>query len=181
MEWPGLLTSLLALIVGGLITYFVQRSLHELEAKETRIREAEARLRDDRRQIYLSILEPYTALLSEISSGAVSSETSRRLEALAHRNATFELKIVGSDEVVRSFNRFARYIMDARLMPNRPPGELVVHWAAFVLAIRRSIGDPDTTLDESDMIVDWVTDIENLYPELNFEKRLQDHAVLGAP
>jgi hypothetical protein len=160
------------LMLGALATYLSQRRIDEFKAEREKLAgerselaAAEARLRNDRVQVYTSVLDPYIEVLHSLGQGAPSQEANARLGSVDHRKAAFQFKMVGSDEVVRAFNAFARYIVDARRTGVDPPGEILRRWAALIFAIRRNVGERIAGLAEKDMIVDWVADIETVYPD----------------
>ena len=171
MDWIQPAQALTLLVVGAAATYLSQQRLEKLKAQQAelvaaraRLNEAATRLRDERRQLYLKVLDPYVAVLQALGTGASAHEASLRLGTLEHRKAAFELKMVGTDEVVHAFNAFHRYIVDVPRRLNDPPGVILRYWADLLLAIRRNVGDPDTNATPRDMILDWVGDIDTLYP-----------------
>lgn len=173
MSWLDPVQALVLLLVGAGATYLSQRRLQEIRGEREQLKEeqaqlhaAEARLRDERLKIYAAVLDPYIEVLHEVGRGLQATEANRRLGSADHRKAAFQLKIVGSDNVVRAFNAFTRYIVDSQRTGQERPGEILRRWAALVFAIRRNIGEVSTGLTEPDMIVDWVADIETVYPEL---------------
>jgi hypothetical protein len=170
MDWIEPIEAIVLLLLGAATTYITQKRIEEIKAQkaelntaQARLHEAALRLRDERRQIYLKVLEPYIAVLQALGTGVSAQEASRRLGTNEHRKAAFELKLVGTDEVVTAFNTFARYIMDAPRRSNDPPGLVLRLWADLLLAIRRNVGEPGTQLTGRDMILDWVSDIDTLF------------------
>ncbi len=172
MDW---LEPIMLLALGGLVTLFSQRYIEDLKsqralvaAEKHRTHEAEMRLRDERRKTYLRVLDPYIEVLSEMGRGGDYQAANARLLSVEHRKAAFELKLVATDEVVEAFNAFARYIIDVRSGSDQDvPGELLRRWAHLLLSIRKSVGDPETGVTPKAMLVDWVTDIDLVFPNQN--------------
>lgn len=160
------------LILGAVATLLSQRHIETFRAEralaadaERRADEAEMRLRDERRKTYMRVLDPYIEALSEMGRGGDYGAANARLASVEHRKAAFELKLVATDDVVAAFNDFARYILDVRegAAPD-DSGKLLRLWADLLLAVRKSVGDPDTGVTPRAMLLDWVTDIDLVFP-----------------
>lgn len=179
MDWLQPAQAVALLFLGAAATYFSQRRIEQLKAEkqalaaaQARLHEAELRLRDERRRVYLKVLDPYIEVLQALGTGLPAGEANRRLGSIDHRKAAFELKLTGTDEVVRAFNEFARYIIDSRQHASDPPGVILRHWAVLLQAIRRSVGEPSTTITPREMLLDWVADIDTVFPERTPSQRL---------
>jgi hypothetical protein len=164
MEWLAPAQAVVLLLLGAAATYFTQRRIEELKAEKSALAAAEARLRDERRKVYLAVLDPYTEVFHALGRGLPASEANQRLTSLDHRRAAFEFKLLATDEVVHEFNAFARFLIKVRGGGAEQPGELLLHWARLLHSIRRSVGDPATQLTARDMILDWVEDIDTVFP-----------------
>lgn len=171
MDWFQPTQAIVLLLLGAGATHLSQRRVEQIKAEkqalaaaQARLHEAELRLRDERRRIYLQVLDPYIEVLHALGNGLPAAEANARLGSVNHRKAAFELKLVGTDEVVGAFNVFARYIVDARTLPTESPGTLLRNWASLLLAIRKSVGEPGTSITPRDMVVDWINDIDVVFP-----------------
>ena len=162
MDWVLVLTPfalLLATAVGGSIAWFVRSRYEEL-------RSLEDRLSWDRRKIYRDILEPYIELFASIRDPVVQARVMEKMLSLEYRKTAFELALIASDEVVRAHGDMMQYFykLDAGgAKPSTDQGILGMrHFGRLELAIRRSLGNKNTTLSEFDMLRWLIRDIERL-------------------
>ena len=74
--------------------------------------------------------------------------------AVDYKRTAFELSLIGADDVVRSFNDFMEYVYFSIQTPNNNsiPAKFLSLWAAFLLQIRKNVGNPDTKLTPTDML-----------------------------
>ena len=140
--------------VVGLIGWYVRIRY------ETNQRERE-RLNDERRRIYLQILEPNIRLFAGISDPAETEKALTQVASFKHRQVMFELNLMGSDEVVRALNHFMQDIYHN----NNTPPLILTNWGHLLLAIRKDLGNKGTKLNEKDMLSSQVKDIDQLMPE----------------
>lgn len=158
MDWVQLLGPTLLAALVGLTIWFIQSRIEQLRA-------AQARLHDDRRRIYLEVLDPYIRILNATKTGQGNEKAVRRLLSPEHRKVAFELVMVGSDEVVEKFNAFMQWAFHAEETGDQDPNEMMRRRGRLLLAIRRNIGDPRTELDEIDMLRSWFRDADTLRAE----------------
>ena len=101
MDWQGLLTPVLTAAIGailaGIMTWFVQSRIEALR------RETE-RLRDERKNIYMEILEPMIKALSGINNPDELESALDSLRSFEYRKVVFEFNFIGSDRVVQALN-----------------------------------------------------------------------------
>ena len=147
-----LITALVAALVGFAVWFFQSR----IEAA----RQAEGRLRDERRKTYADLLDPF---LKAMSSPTETWRKDKAFDPYTMRRAGFEVSIIGSDEVVRSFNK----MMQALYALERENKEMVLPttlqlWGGLLLEVRKSVGDPRTRLTPRDMLAGLIKDIDNL-------------------
>lgn len=135
----------------------------------------EEKLRDDRIEIYNRILEPFVILL--MSDAAWNSDpknknkdkntiaTSQML-SLEYRKVSFKLSLIGSDEVVTSFNNLFQYFYNhAEASPEPSKSNLkamMVLLGTFLLEIRKSMGNESTKLDNWAMLEWFITDARKM-------------------
>lgn len=153
MDWLTPIQAVVLLLLGALASYWTQQRIEsikaekaELSSERDRLHEAKMRLRDERRKIYLRVLDPYIEVFHGMGRGLPVLEANQRLSSVDHRKAAFELKLVGTDEVVMSFNALGRYIIDSQQAGYDEPGVLLRYWAELLHSIRRSVGEPGTAL-----------------------------------
>ncbi len=111
-----LITPFLLLALGGLgwiIKNKVQLSQTQEHAKNTRIRELEDNLREDRIKTYNSILEPFFLLFTSEEAFAKDPKFENKnknelamakMLSVEYREVGFKLSLVANDSVVRSYN-----------------------------------------------------------------------------
>src|SRR5260221_7731984 len=96
VDWVAAIGPTLLLIIGGLASWFIRSRTEDLRA-------AEERLHEERRRIYVQVLEPYIKLFASIKSGDLAPVT-KQMASYEYRKVSFELLLVGSDEVVKAYN-----------------------------------------------------------------------------
>jgi len=132
----------------------------------------EDELRQDRIQTYNDILEPFVLLLmSETAWQSDPKNKSRdknaiatqKLLSLEYRRKTFQMSLVGADEVVRAFNNLMQYFFQRPVqregeMTSDEAKELMGLIGNFLLEIRRSMGNDATKLDHWEMLEYFISD-----------------------
>lgn len=153
MNLLNALVPTLLVIVGGIITWFLKSKVEELRA-------AEENLRETRTKTYWEILEPYITLFSDTSekarAGVIKTITSPQ-----YRKTTFQLCLLGSDEVVRAYNAMLQHMYEAERTGNQDVQELMRLWGALLIEIRKSLGNKKTKLKEVDMLRGMIKDIDD--------------------
>ena len=149
----GIWTTLGTGLGAGLLTLLTRYISIRRESSE---REKE-RLYDERRQIYLKILEPIIRIFAGINNPEETQKAMQQIKTYEHRRVLFELNLIGSDDVVRALNEFMQYLyrgdVDAR--------QLLTYWGQLLLSIRKDLGNKGTGLSEVDMLRSQITDIDS--------------------
>ncbi|MCJ7812649.1 hypothetical protein MUP95_04930 [bacterium] len=154
MNWIQILGPSLLLIIGGIISWFIKSRVEELQA-------IEEKLREDRRKIYLQILDPYIKLFSDISQTNMAQQV-KRIKSYDYKKAAFELNIFGSDNVIAAYNNLMTHIFQAEASGKQDPNEMFDLWGKLLLEIRKSLGNKKTNLNSIDMLRGMIKDIDNL-------------------
>jgi len=154
MDWLQILGPTLLVVLGGIITWFIKSKIEELRA----IKE---KLREERRNIYAQILDPYIRLFADLK-GKGPNEALKRITSYDYRKTAFDLNLVGSDEVVRAYNNLMKHTYEAEATGNQDPKEMMRLWGKLLLEIRKSLGNKKTRLNEIDMLRAMIKDIEKL-------------------
>ena len=154
MNWIANLAPTLVGLVGGAIGWFLKS---RLEAKR---RDQEA-LRDERAKIYVDILMPFIRIFTDLSP-ARQEEALREVKSVEYRKLAFRLALIGDDTVVRAWNRLWQTLFRMQTAKSSSPEELVLGLGDVLLAIRKSLGIKDTSLDNKDMLRWMITDIDKL-------------------
>jgi len=135
----------------------------------------EEKLRDDRIEIYNKILEPFVILLMSDAAWASNPKNKSRdkntiatsqMLSLEYRQVSFKLSLLGSDEVVTSFNNLFQYFYnhaeEAQAHSKTNLKEMMVLLGTFLLEIRKSMGNESTKLDNWAMLEWFITDARKM-------------------
>ena len=158
IDWVNLaITPLVACAVGFAVWYFQSR----LEA----IRRAQDRLHDDRRKVYADLLNPIIRIFAGIKNPKETRKALQEVQLFDWRRTAFEFSLIGSDDVVRSFNDMMQYFYkqeQADSQQQADPFQVMRLWGELLLEIRKSVGDPKTRLSATDMLRAHIKDIDTL-------------------
>jgi hypothetical protein len=147
----------------------------QLRRKVERRIELENKLREDRIAIYNDIIEPFVILL--MTDAAWSQDRKNRgrkkndvavgaMLSVDYRRRGFQMSLMGSDDVVRSYNRLLQFFYARANTPDSPSNETLREMlellGKFLLEIRRSMGNEGTELEAWDMIEWWMADASKL-------------------
>lgn len=173
-HWIDYLTAIGSLATPILVLLLTAVGWKYRQSMERKIK-IEEKLRDDRIEIYNKILEPFVILL--MSDAAWTSEpknknrdkntiaTSQML-SLDYRKASFKLSLIGSDEVVVSFNDLFQYFYnhaeEGQTYSKSNLKEMMVLLGTFLLKIRKSMGNESTKLDNWAMLEWFMTDARKM-------------------
>ena len=143
-------------LVGFAVWYFQNRI-------ETARRERE-KLSEERRRIYIDILEPFIRIWVGIKTPKESDKALKIMLSYDYKKLTFELNLMGSDEVVHSLNELMQYIYKHETdTTNADPFELIKLMGELLLSIRMDLGNTKTGLTAIDMLKSQIKDVEKLY------------------
>ncbi len=142
------------MIFGGIITWFIKSKSENLKA-------IEENLRIDRRKLYIDILEPSMKIFADIK-GQGPEEAMKQIKSYEYRKTSFELNLIGSDNVVKAYNNFMQHIYKCSESNKQNPKEMMRLFGKFLLEIRKSLGNKKTKLNPYDMLKSFITDIEEI-------------------
>ena len=114
----------------ALIVWYV-RIRHETNQREN------DRVYDERRKIYLQILEPTIRMFANTTNPSAMKEAMERITSLENHRAMFELNLMGSDDVVRAMNAFMQHVFHST---DEDLGR-ITKWSELLLAIRKDLGN----------------------------------------
>lgn len=154
MDWLQILGPTLLTVLGGIITWFIKSKIEELRA-------IEEKLREERRNIYAKILDPYVRLFADLK-GKGPSKALEKITSYDYRKTAFDLNLFGSDEVVQAYNDLMQHTYKVEATGNQDPKEMMRLWGKLLLGIRKSLGNKKTKLGEFDMLRGMIKDIEEL-------------------
>ena len=144
----------------------------QLRRKVERRIELENQLRGDRIAIYNDIIEPFVILLMTEEAWSQDKKNKGRnknkaaiqqMLSLEYRRRGFQMSLMGSDEVVRSYNALLQYFYGQSDKPeNFSLPDVLLLLGEFLLEIRKSMGNEMTQLEAWDMIEWWMKDARAL-------------------
>lgn len=147
--------------VFALFTWIVKNQLEQLRA-------AQERLAGERRKLYTDLLLPYFRIFGSGKNGPDLKELEAHITSLDYRRTSFEVVLIGSDEVVSAYNDLMQYFYHGQ-----PGGgaayESIRLYGVLLLAIRKSLGNSTTKLDEWDMLRHMVNDLDKVLGDLGIE------------
>jgi hypothetical protein len=141
------------MLLGGITTWFIKSRVEELRATEER-------LRDQRRKIYLEILDPYIRLFAELKGKGPPVQALKKMTSYGYRKTAFNLNLFGSDDVVRAYNALMQHTYEAESTGKQDPKEMMRLWGRLLLEIRKSLGNKKTSLNEVEMLRGMIKDID---------------------
>jgi hypothetical protein len=158
MDWLQTLGPTLLVVLGGIISWFIKSRIEELRA-------IEEKLREERRNNYAHILDPYIHLFADIKKGKGPDEALKRVTSYDYRKTAFDLNLFGSDEVIRAFNNLMEHTYEAEATGKQDPQKMISLWGKHLLEIRKSLGNKKTKLNEVDMLRAMIKDVSKIEHE----------------
>ncbi len=172
-------------IVVAIASIFINRNLVRFQQREQRSRDLEAKLREDRLEIYRKIIEPYILVFSKdekfyeaqqyrpiknrIKNMSKEEYAHEIIASVDYREAGFRLALFGSDSVVRSFNSFFQFAAKNKdvddLQKSGKSKESLKLMGEFLLEIRKNVGNEETDLKYHEMFAGFIHDIESIVEE----------------
>lgn len=153
--------SILTLIVaifgsGSIIGILIQNKI-------TKLRSIEEKLRDDRRKVYFDLLAPFILMFTK---GTDQQKITDQMLSQGYRRTSFELTLLGSDEVVRAYGNLMQHTFESEKQKAEgriiDPTIIIKLYTTLLLEIRKDLGNGNTSLKEKDMISHMITDIDKL-------------------
>lgn len=154
MNWLTSLGPSLLMVLGGIITWLIKSRIEELRATEEK-------LRADRRRIYKELLSPYIGLFADISPQG-QQKAIQQIKSREYRETTFDFNLFGSDEVIKAHIALMQHFYESERAGQQNPKEMFKLYGGFLLAIRKSLGNKKTKLDEFDMLRAMIKDIDTV-------------------
>lgn len=148
---PGLFATLFT-SVGGLVVWYFQSRAEKLRKLKDGVQLQPATLK---------AMDPFIRMFAGLGNAKAQAHALASFRGYPYRKTVFDLTMFGSDEVVRAYNAMFQHIYKSETA-GQYPRELMRRWASVLLAIRKGGGNPDTTLDEWDMLTATIKDIETL-------------------
>lgn len=151
------------LLVAPVLAGLVGMGVWFIQSRIDRLHRAKERLVDERRKIYLDTLEPIVRTLAGIKDPKEFAKAQKQIVSFDYKRTALEFNLIGSDEVVRSFNQLMQHFYqagsDGVQGGEQGAREMLRLWGRLILAIRKNVGEPATKLDEIDMLEAQISDI----------------------
>ena len=158
-----IITPLALLILGTVVWKYRQSFERKIKLEE--------QLREERIGIYDKVLEPFIIIFMPEAAWELArknkndsreSAALKLMTSVEYRNAAFKLYLIGSDTVVSSYNDLFQYFYS---LNNKTSGGLDISTAislygAFLLEIRKSMGNEHAKIDKWGMLKGFINDVE---------------------
>jgi hypothetical protein len=158
--------------IGWTIKVRVDRSQQREAEARARLQRQEEELREDRLAVYTEILEPFVMIFTNdegfLSDKAYRGKTKeqvveQKIVSVSYRQAGFRMSLFAPDDVVRAYNGLMQFfyaggdsVDEARV------AQMMQLLGGFLLAIRRSVGNESTSLENLEMLEWFLTDVATL-------------------
>jgi hypothetical protein len=169
LDWlsADLLAPAVYALIGGLITLAWKTRGEEL-------RDMEAGLRPERRRLYSEILDPFITMMSVKQDASRQAQAIKEITSVKYRKTVVELSLFAGDDVVRAYNEFMQGAYRLQSEGSKPdPVEFMGRYGRFLLAIRKSVGNGRSALDEWDMLRSLINDIDQVVERARTEGRIK--------
>ncbi len=150
--------NILLLILGGGVGYIIKGKIEE----NRRIKEG---IYEKQRQLYIEILEPYIKLFTKMATGEKDIDVIvNEMQTYEYRKKAFELNLFGSDEVIKSMNKYWQHIYshDNNLGEDKGSKQILLLFGDILIEVRKSLGNKHTQLKNIDMFKFFIKDIDKL-------------------
>jgi hypothetical protein len=164
MDWLQGLGVPVLLGVGGLFAWALRSRMEE-------VRSAQERLAGERRMLYAQLLDPYVRIFAAKGDEAVLSAVRNQILSPEYRKTALEVMLIGTDEVVQAYNDLMQYFYKQQAEPPGNPFETLHLYGVLLLAIRKSLGNTSTGLDEWDMLSHTITDLHQTLHQAGIQRK----------
>lgn len=114
----------------------------------------------------MGVLEPMLTMFQQAKRGG-QHRGKRQAQEMEDqlRRAMFNIKLMATDEVVRAFDKLVTGFTGDSLTDREAAKRLVDLYGGLLLAMRKDLGNPTTTLTKLEMLKVIITDAEEYYSE----------------
>jgi hypothetical protein len=152
MEWLQILGPTVLVIIGGIISWILKNRADEY-------RTIKEKLNQEEREIYKKMLNPYIEILAKQTEKS-GSDNQPNISPSELRTTLFELNLIGSDNVIRAYNRILQNAYQNERTGKNDPKQKVLLFGNLLLEIRKSLGHKNTKLKPKDMFEGMIKDID---------------------
>jgi hypothetical protein len=176
----SILTPILLSLLTGVGLYIktrLERNREQESKAQNRIRELEDMLRADRIETYNQLLEPFFVLLTSNAIFSVDPKfkgkdkvqlSTGKMLTYEYRKVGFKLSLTADDAVIRAYNSLMQFFYKGEYEGASDDDRLVKtsQWikllSELLLAIRKSMGNQHTSLNNWEMIEWFMTDAKEM-------------------
>lgn len=188
----SIVTPFLIAIFSGVILMFQRRAdaaQRREEAQRDRAQRLEEGMRADRIQIYNEVLKPFIMIFGEVKQESAPGSRRRSkpgrqnqqreamdageiMRSTDYRDAAFKLSLFASDGVVKAFNDLMQFAYQAESSEahtdsasestNANTLDMLHKFGTFLLRIRQSVGNEETTLSDVEMLEWLISDLRSV-------------------
>ncbi len=115
-------------------------------------------LRDEAAKVYLEILMPFAVLFTDLSPTS-QEKTLKQIKSKEYREKSFKLILVGSDDVVSSWNEMWNIIYKTERGESESTN-ILIEFGNVLLSIRKSLGNTNTNMNSRDTLRWLIKDID---------------------
>lgn len=169
----NIIIAILALVIGSgsIVSLYYRGRIAKLNIIQNKLRE-------DRRNFYLELLEPYIFLfasmpkINQISSTKeeevnIYDEFLKKIISIEYKRTTFKLSLLGSVDVVKAYNNLTEFTALPNIQEQPDDKQIIiVLYATLLLKIRKDLGSKNTllkNLNEKDILKTMnIRDIDTL-------------------
>jgi len=152
MDWLHELGPYILVALAGIVGWWIRTRAEGLRA-------IEEKLREDQRNVYRKLIDPYIKALGGLK-GIGLNQALQEIKSHEYRKTVFDLILLGSDEVIQSYNKILKYTYETDDTEQKDPTEISRLWGNLFLEIRKSLGHKKTKLKEKDMLQAFIKDID---------------------
>lgn len=168
--------------IGWHIKNKIEKGKTAEQNNQTRIKELEDKLREDRIDIYNQLLEPFFILFTTDTifqndpayAGKTKEQASLgKMLTVEYRKIGFKLSLIANDSVVRAYNNLMQFFYKNTLGDGTNEDLLnkTSQWikllSDLLLEIRKSMGNEHTSLDNWEMIEWFMSEAEEMKDRFN--------------
>lgn len=147
-----MIIAILAIMVGSgsIVSLYYRNRIAKLNLIQNKLRE-------DRRNFYLELLEPYIFLFANMpklnqtrtkeEEVGMYNEFLQKIISLEYKRTTFKLSLLGSVDVVKAYNNLTEFTALPNVQEQLDDNQIIILlYATLLLKIRKDLGSKNTLL-----------------------------------
>lgn len=159
MDALAILTPIISSAATGFAVWYFQSRIE-------RLNKAQEQLREDRKRVYLKLLEPFVRVLVSSKVPDEGTKAVEQIKSFEYKMLVQEMYYFANDKVVNAFNDMMQAFYNTTDAKPIDPIQFLKLWGNLTLQIRHAIGTNKSGLREADMLKGWITDINKYTDQL---------------